>query len=66
MIHSVLFTFDIADSAGIHSRFKIYEHGDAANMIEALHWKKGERHYPGLGKNPTEQKGLKTAGQGKE
>jgi hypothetical protein len=53
----------IMDSAGIQPRVTVYERGDAANMIESLYWKNGNRHYLGLVKNPTEQKDLNIVGQ---
>ena len=54
---------DIVDSAGIRPRIRVYEHGYAANMLETIYWKNGERHFLGLVKNPTERKELKTVGQ---
>ena len=51
------------DSARIQPRVTVYEGGNAANMIEPLYWKNGDKHYLGLVKNPTEQKGLNIVGQ---
>jgi len=56
----------IMNSAGIQARVTVYECGNAANMIEPLYWKNGNKHYLGLIKNPTEQKELKTVGQKSE
>jgi hypothetical protein len=53
----------VINSTGIHPRVTVYERGNAANMIEPLHWKNGNKHYLGLVKNPTEQRELKTVGQ---
>ncbi|MFC1822445.1 beta-galactosidase trimerization domain-containing protein [Thermodesulfobacteriota bacterium] len=49
-------------SAGLKSRVTIYEHGNPVNMIESLFWRNGNKHYLGLVKNPTEQKGLDIIG----
>jgi len=57
---------DIMGSAGIQPRVKVYEHGNAENMIESLYWKNGGKRYLGLIKNPTEQKELRTIGKGSE
>ena len=57
---------DILGSAGIRPRITVYEGGNAANMIEPLYWKNGDKHYLGLIKNPTEQKELRTVGQKSE
>ena len=56
----------VMNSAGIQARVTVYERGNAANMIEPLYWKNGNKHYLGLIKNPTEQKELKTVGQESE
>ncbi|MEW6378711.1 MAG: alpha-amylase family protein [bacterium] len=47
----------IMKMAGLKPRVKVFEQGNAANMIECLSWKNGSRHYLGLVKNPAEQKG---------
>ena len=51
------------NSAGIHPRVIVYELGNAANMIESLFWKNGNKNYLGLIKNPTDQKELAVIGQ---
>jgi hypothetical protein len=53
----------IMNSARIQPRVTVYERGNAANMIEPLYWKNGDKHYLGLVKNPTEQKELNMVGQ---
>jgi hypothetical protein len=53
----------IMGSAGIQARVRVYEHGNAVNMIESLYWKNGSKHYLGLVKNPTEQKEISIVGQ---
>jgi len=54
----------IMESAGLEPRVCVYERGDAANTIECLFWRNGNKHYLGLVKNPTEQKELKAVGKG--
>ena len=53
----------IMESARLEPRVRVYERGDAANMIECLFWRNGNKRYLGLVKNPTEQKELKTVGE---
>ena len=52
----------VMNSAGIQARVTVYERGNAANMIEPLYWRNGNKYYIGLIKNPTEQKGLSRLG----
>jgi len=44
---------EIVNSSGLEPRVKVYEGGNAANMLECLFWKNGAKHYLGLIKNPT-------------
>ena len=53
----------ILEEAGLSPRVKVYENGNPANMIEALWWKKNDKYYLGLIKNPTENRELAALGK---
>ena len=47
---------EILQEAVLWPRAKVYENGNAANMIECLYWKNGDKHFLGVVKNPTEHR----------
>jgi hypothetical protein len=47
---------EILQEAVLWPRAKVYENGNAANMIECLYWKNGGKHFLGVVKNPTEHR----------